>query len=75
MIVLGGPSVSGAPEMYPDIDYLHIGELGDATDALIARLDESMAPPPAQIRFDTASACRSPTSRSLPTDLFRSTST
>src|SRR5437763_1388892 len=37
---LGGPSVSASPEMYPDIDYLHIGELGDATDRLIARLDE-----------------------------------
>ena len=37
--VLGGPSASAAPEMYPEIDYLHVGELGDATDALIARLD------------------------------------
>ena len=33
--VLGGPSVSGCPEYYPDFDYLHVGELGDATDALI----------------------------------------
>src|ERR1700759_3325073 len=46
--VLGGPSVSGAPELYPDIDYLHVGEIGDATDALIARLDDSVAPPPEQ---------------------------
>ena len=53
-VVLGGPSVSAAPEMYPDIDYLHIGELGDATDALIARLDESVAPPAAQMRFETS---------------------
>ena len=30
--VLGGPSASASPEMYPDIDYLHIGEMGDATD-------------------------------------------
>src|SRR5262249_8866856 len=44
-LVLGGPSVSAAPEIYPDIDYLHVGELGDATDALIARLDESVAAP------------------------------
>jgi radical SAM superfamily enzyme YgiQ (UPF0313 family) len=44
--VLGGPSVSGAPEAYPDYDYLHIGELGDATDALIAHLDATVAPPP-----------------------------
>ena len=29
---LGGPSVSSAPEMYPEIDYLHVGELGDGTD-------------------------------------------
>src|SRR5918912_1130150 len=28
VVVLGGPSVSGAPEMYPQVDYLHIGELG-----------------------------------------------
>ena len=28
-------SVSASPEMYPDVDYLHIGEMGDATDALI----------------------------------------
>jgi radical SAM superfamily enzyme YgiQ (UPF0313 family) len=51
--VLGGPSVSAAPEMYPEIDYLHVGELGDGTDALIARLDASVAPPAAQICFTT----------------------
>ena len=50
---LGGPSVSGAPEMYPDIDYLHIGEIGDSTDRLIARLDESCDRPVAQVRFET----------------------
>jgi hopanoid C-2 methylase len=50
---LGGPSVSGAPEMYPDCDYLHIGEIGDGTDRLIATLDDSCAPPPAQVRFET----------------------
>ena len=52
--VLGGPSVSAAPEMYPDIDYLHIGEIGDATDDLIARLDHDPSPPPAQVRLKTA---------------------
>lgn len=52
-VVLGGPSVSGAPEMYPDIDYLHIGEAGDATDALIAHLDKDVSIPAAQIRFAT----------------------
>ena len=36
--VLGGPSVSADPARYPDFDYLHIGELGDAFEALIARL-------------------------------------
>jgi radical SAM superfamily enzyme YgiQ (UPF0313 family) len=51
--VLGGPSVSSAPETYPDYDYLHVGELGDATDHLIARLDESIAPPEKPIRFTT----------------------
>jgi radical SAM superfamily enzyme YgiQ (UPF0313 family) len=53
VVVLGGPSVSASPEMYPDIDYLHIGEIGDATDALIARLDDSVAPPSGQQRFET----------------------
>src|SRR5262244_453055 len=47
VVMLGGPSVSASPEMYPDIDYLHIGEMGDATDKIIACLDESVARPPA----------------------------
>ncbi len=51
--VLGGPSVSASPEMYPEIDYLHVGELGDSTDRLIAQLDVSLEPPPAQVRFET----------------------
>src|SRR5438876_2248681 len=51
--VLGGASVSGAPELYPEFDYLHIGEIGDATDRLIACLDDSLTPPPEQIRFET----------------------
>ena len=50
---LGGPSVSGAPEMYPEFDYLHVGEIGDGTDRLIVSLDESCAPPRAQVRFET----------------------
>jgi hopanoid C-2 methylase len=53
VVMLGGPSASASPEMYPDIDYLHIGEMGDATDQLIVCLDESVARPPAQIRFET----------------------
>jgi len=51
--VLGGASVSGAPELYPEYDYLHIGEIGDATDRLIACLDVSVAAPAAQRRFET----------------------
>src|SRR5262249_33223350 len=51
--VLGGPSVSASPEMYPDVDYAHVGELGDATDRLIARLDASASPPSAPVRFET----------------------
>jgi radical SAM superfamily enzyme YgiQ (UPF0313 family) len=50
---LGGPSVSSAPEMYPDFDYLHIGEIGDSTDGLIAALDDSCVSPAAQLRFET----------------------
>src|SRR5581483_2255655 len=50
---LGGPSVSGCAEYYPDFDYLHIGELGDATIALIAALDLSIARPPEQVRLET----------------------
>src|SRR5712691_8481707 len=53
VVMLGGPSPSASPELYPDIDYLHIGEMGDATDRIIARLDESVARPPAQMRFET----------------------
>jgi hopanoid C-2 methylase len=52
--VLGGPSVSACPEEYPHFDYLHLGEIGDATDALIRTLDEDLRPPPTQRRFKTA---------------------
>jgi radical SAM superfamily enzyme YgiQ (UPF0313 family) len=52
--VLGGPSVSGCPEYYPEFDYLHLGELGDATDALLAALAQSLKRPSSQIRFTTA---------------------
>src|SRR5215467_9659641 len=34
--VLGGPSVSASPALYAEFDYLHIGEIGDATAALFA---------------------------------------
>jgi radical SAM superfamily enzyme YgiQ (UPF0313 family) len=52
--VLGGPSVSAAPDWYPEFDYLHLGELGDATDALVAALSRSCARPDRQIRLETA---------------------
>jgi hopanoid C-2 methylase len=50
---LGGPSVSADPSAYGEFDYLHLGELGDATDRLIALLDADARRPPAQIRFET----------------------
>src|SRR5205823_6195123 len=53
VVVLGGPSVSAAPELYPDVDYLQVGEIGDATDRLIALLDETVARPRAQLRLQT----------------------
>jgi hopanoid C-2 methylase len=53
VVALGGPSVSGAPEMYPEFDYIHVGEIGDGTDKLIASLDSDCAPPAAQVRFET----------------------
>jgi radical SAM superfamily enzyme YgiQ (UPF0313 family) len=51
--VLGGPSVSGAPEKYPEFDYLHLGELGDATDNLIAALERDPSRPGTQIVLET----------------------
>jgi hopanoid C-2 methylase len=53
LTVLGGSAVSSSPETYPEFDYLHIGEIGDATDRLIAVLDDGVEPPPAQQRFET----------------------
>jgi radical SAM superfamily enzyme YgiQ (UPF0313 family) len=52
-VVVGGPSVSGCPEYYPDADMLHVGELGDATDRLIEHLDRRPGRPPRQLRFET----------------------
>src|SRR5579883_1736445 len=51
--VLGGPSVSGDPARYAAFDYLHIGELGDATDRLIERLDADAARPRGSVRLET----------------------
>ncbi len=52
-VALGGPSVSACPEQYPGFDYLHVGELGDATDALIAILARDVARPPQQVVLTT----------------------
>jgi radical SAM superfamily enzyme YgiQ (UPF0313 family) len=51
--VLGGPSVSGCPEYYPEFDILHLGELGDASDRMIEYLDYHTERPQQQIRFET----------------------
>ncbi|GJD52326.1 Hopanoid C-2 methylase [Methylobacterium crusticola] len=53
VVALGGPSVSGSPEKYGEFDYLHVGEIGDATDELIRRLDADVARPAAQVRLET----------------------
>ena len=50
---LGGPSVSACPHYYPDFDYLHVGEMGDATDELIARLQADPSRPSGQVVFTT----------------------
>lgn len=52
-VAIGGPSVSACPEYYPSFDYLHVGELGDATDRLIAQLAADPSRPDAQVVFKT----------------------
>jgi hopanoid C-2 methylase len=52
-VAVGGPSVSACPEYYPSFDYLHVGELGDATDELIARLARDTSRPERQIILKT----------------------
>ena len=51
--VVGGPSVSGCPEYYPEFDILRMGELGDADDALIEYLDRHSHRPSQQLCFQT----------------------
>jgi len=51
--VLGGSSVSACPQHYPEFDYLHVGEMGDATEELFARLARDPARPPHQIVLTT----------------------
>jgi hopanoid C-2 methylase len=52
-VAIGGPSVSACPDHYPSFDYLHVGELGDATDALIGRLSRDCSRPPQQVKLET----------------------
>jgi hopanoid C-2 methylase len=52
-VAIGGPSVSACPDYYPSFDYLHIGELGDATDELIARLAHDLSRPAQQVVLET----------------------
>jgi len=51
--VLGGPSVSACPEYYPEFDYLHVGELGDATEQLVATLAADVSRPEQQVIVTT----------------------
>jgi radical SAM superfamily enzyme YgiQ (UPF0313 family) len=53
VVVLGGPSVSSAPDYYPDVDLLHCGEVGDSTLRLFQRLDETVERPERQIIYRT----------------------
>jgi hopanoid C-2 methylase len=53
-VAIGGPSVSACPDYYPSFDYLHVGELGDATDELIARLARDPSRPERQVVLKTA---------------------
>jgi hopanoid C-2 methylase len=53
-VAIGGPSVSACPDYYPSFDYLHVGELGDATNDLIRRLAEDTSRPEQQVVLKTA---------------------
>src|SRR6516225_3024935 len=52
-VAIGGPSVSACPDYYPSFDYLHVGELGDATNELIARLARDPSRPKRQVVLRT----------------------
>ena len=53
VVALGGPSVSSAPDYYPEVDLLHCGEVGDATLRLFEHLDAGVERPPQQIIYRT----------------------
>src|SRR6201986_3112529 len=52
-VAIGGPAVSACPDYYPSFDYLHVGELGDATNDLIARLAADTSRPEQQVGLTT----------------------
>jgi hopanoid C-2 methylase len=52
-VAIGGPSVSACPDYYPAFDYLHVGELGDATDELLRRLARDVSRPAEQVVLKT----------------------
>src|ERR1700742_2572340 len=52
-VAIGGPSVSACPDYYPSFDYLHVGEMGDATDDLIARIGRDPSRPEQQVVLKT----------------------
>ncbi len=52
-VAIGGPSVSACPDYYPTFDYLHVGELGDATDELVARIARDVSRPAQQVVLKT----------------------
>jgi hopanoid C-2 methylase len=55
LTAVGGPSVSGCPEYYPDFDIVHLGELGDATDKMVEYFDlNGSNRPEQQLRLETA---------------------
>jgi radical SAM superfamily enzyme YgiQ (UPF0313 family) len=53
-VAIGGPSVSACPDYYPSFDYLHVGEMGDATNELVARIARDPSRPEAQVVLKTA---------------------
>ena len=61
VVVLGGPSPSVASEMYPEADYLHIGGVGDATDAWSVAWTAISRRPQTRSVSKPRSVCRSAT--------------
>lgn len=53
IVALGGPSVSSAPEFYPEVDILHCGEAGDSTTRLWEYLDNTVERPGQQMILRT----------------------